>query len=260
MTREGRFSVNEHDVVNPFIGRIVATRYAQARPGLHHHVVALLAQSLPRPHHVIDVGCGTGLSTEPLTSFARVVVGVDVSEEMLRARVRGGRAHYVGARAEQLPFREETFELATTASAVHWFGPEAMGEIGRVLRPSAWLVVYDEKFRAEMLGAGAFAVWMRDECGPRYGSVSRNELTPENVASIGFAPDWEEELRFDVPMTLEALVAYLMTHSERIAAVRERRETEAQQEEYLTEALRPFFAAVEPEGFRIHDSRVATRR
>ena len=46
-------------------------------------------------------------------------------------------------------------------------------------------------------------------------------------------------------MTLEALVAYLMTHSERIAAVRERRETEAQQEEYLTEALRPFFVAVE---------------
>jgi len=86
---------------------------------------------------------------------------------------------------------------------------------------------------------------MRDECGPRYGSVSKNELTPENVASIGFAPDWEEELRFGVPMTLEALVAYLMTHSERIAAVRERRETEAQQEEYFTEALRPLFAAME---------------
>jgi len=153
---EGGFSVNGHerDVVNSFVGGVVAKRYAQARPGLHHHVVALLAERLPRPDRVIDVGCGTGLSTEPVTSFARVVVGVDVSEEMLRARVRGGRAHYVGARAEQLPFREGTFELATIASAVHWFGPEAVGEIGRVLKPSAWLVVYDVRFRAEMLGLG----------------------------------------------------------------------------------------------------------
>lgn len=147
---------------------------------------------------------------------------------------------------DQIPETEITgIDALVVAAAVHWFESKAIGEIGRVVKPSAWVVVYEVRFRGEMLGAGAFAGWMRDECGPRYGSVSKNELSPEKVASIGFGLGWEEELRFDVPMSLEALVAYLMTHSERIAAVREGRETEAQQEEYLTEALRPFFAAVE---------------
>jgi hypothetical protein len=47
-------------------------------------------------------------------------------------------------------------------------------------------------------------------------------------------------------MKQHSLVAYLMTHSERIAAIREGRETEGQQEAYLTEALRPFFPDAEP--------------
>jgi hypothetical protein len=37
-----------------------------------------------------------------------------------------------------------------------------------------------------------------------------------------------------------------MTHSERIAAIREGRETEGQQEAYLTGALRRFFPDAEP--------------
>jgi SAM-dependent methyltransferase len=242
----------EHDhvlprlVVNPFVGEVVAARYAEARPRLHDHVVALLAERLPAPDRALDIGCGTGLSTKPLTSFARVVVGVDVSEEMLTARAGDGDAHFVRARAERLPFRDDAFDLATVASAIRWFGSEAIGEIGRILKPKAWLVVYDVRFRSEMVGGEVFAQWMKDECAPRYPPVPKNEFTSTSVACIGFGPTWEADLRFDVPMTRHALVAYLMTHSERMAAVREGRETEAQQEAYLTEALGRFFPDAEP--------------
>lgn len=119
-------------------------------------------------------------------------------------------------------------------------------EIDRVLKPKAWLVVYDVRFRSDMVGEEAFAQWMKEECAPRYPPVPKNEFTSTSVASTGFVPTWEADLRFDVPMTQHSLVAYLMTHSERIAAVREGRETEAQQEAYLTEALRPFFPDAEP--------------
>lgn len=242
----------EHDhviprlVVNPFVDEVVAQRYAEARPRLHDHVVALLTERIPAPDRALDMGCGTGLSTKPLTSFARVVVGVDVSEEMLTARAGHVDAHFVRARAERLPFREDAFDLVTAASAIRWFGSETIGEIDRVLKPKAWLVVYDVRFRSEMVGEEGFAQWMKEECGPRYRPVPKNEFTSASVASIGFVPKWEADLRFDVAMTQHMLVAYLMTHSERIAAVREGRETEAQQEAYLTEALKRFFPDAEP--------------
>jgi SAM-dependent methyltransferase len=217
----------EHDhviprlVANPFVDQDVATRYAEARPRLHDHVVALLADRIPAPDRALDMGCGTGLSTKPLTSFARVVVGVDMSEEMLTARAGDGGARFVGARAERLPFRDDAFDLATAASAIRWFDLETIGDISRVLKPKAWLVVYDVRFRSEMVGEEAFAQWMKDECAPRYPPVPKNEFTSTSVASAGFGPTWEADLRFDVPMTQHALVVYLMTHSERIAAIRE---------------------------------------
>jgi SAM-dependent methyltransferase len=257
----GNFSANgpEHDhvlpslVVNPFVDQVVAQRYAEARPRLHDHVVALLAERIPAPDRALDLGCGTGLSTKPLISWARVVVGVDVSEEMLTARAGEDDAHYVRARTERLPFPKDAFDLATAASAIRWFGSETIGEIGRVLKSNAWLVVYDVRFRSEMVGEEAFAQWMEDDCAPRYPVVPKHEFKSTSVASIGFAPTWEADLRFDVPMTQNMLVAYLMTHSERIAAVHEGRETTDQQEAYLTEALGRFFPDAEPRplGFTI---------
>jgi len=228
--------------VNPFVGRSVARRYAQARPRLHDRVAALLAERLPIPERALDLGCGTGLSTRPLASFARLVVGVDVSEEMLRARGPDTDARYVRAQAERLPFRDGVFDLMSIASAIHWFAAEAIGEIGRVLRPTAWLVVYDVWFRAQMVGVETFGEWMRSECAARYPSVPKNEFTQASLATIGCAPAWEEDLEFDVSITLDALVAYLMTHSERIAAVTEGRETEAEQRAYLAEAVGGFFS------------------
>lgn len=228
--------------MNPFIGEAVAARYEQARPALHHHVTRLLADRLPRPRRALDIGCGTGLSTEALASFADAVVGIDVSEAMLLHRSRDDGRHYVRAAAEQLPFRDALFELATVASAIHWLDSDAFQEIGRVLTPTASAAVYDVWFRAEMRGVDGFASWMSGECSRRYRRVPKHEYDETIMAVAGLHLAWEKDLRFDVPMALDQLADYLMTHSERIAAIREGAETEAQQHAFLTDGLAPFFA------------------
>jgi ubiquinone/menaquinone biosynthesis C-methylase UbiE len=228
-------------VTNPFSGPSVAARYARARPALHHHVVELL---LARGHTVdraLDIGCGTGMSTRPLTSIARTVVGVDVSNDMLLLADRTARISYVLSTAERLPFTGGAFDLITLCSAIHWLEPSALVQMQHVLAAGGMLVAYDVWFPAEMADTPAFAGWVRDACGPRYPRVAKNQHEPGAMVEAGFRLDREDDLRYEVPMHLEQLVDYLMTHSERIAAIDEGRETEQQQHAFLSEGLAPLF-------------------
>jgi SAM-dependent methyltransferase len=228
-------------VSNPFSGPVVAARFARSRPALHHHVVDLLLARGDNVDRALDVGCGTGLSTRPLTSIARTIVGVDVSMDMLRLADRTEGISYVLGTAERLPFGGGAFDLVTLCSCVHWLEPSALAQLRNVLASGGMLAVYDVWFPAEMAGVPAFAGWMQDECSPRYPAVAKNRHDPDRMRKAGFRLDWKNELRYAVPMRVEQLVDYLMTHSERIAAIDEGRETEEQQRAFLSDGIGPLF-------------------
>lgn len=121
------------------IGRGYATR-RQPDP----RISAVLEAALGTAHTVVNVGAGTG-SYEPA---GRAVVAVDPSREMLRKRSPNA-APAVLARAEALPFRDQSFDASMAVLTIHHWADKAAGlrELRRVTRGRLVLLTFDPAAR-----------------------------------------------------------------------------------------------------------------
>jgi ubiquinone/menaquinone biosynthesis C-methylase UbiE len=118
----------------------VALLYDRVRPhyppALFDDVIAL--SNIPEGGRILEVGCGTGIATEP---FARRGYRIDAVElgANLAAVAREKFAAYPGvsirvADFEQWPIPESVYDLAISAQAFHWIDPE----VGPTPTTSRW--------------------------------------------------------------------------------------------------------------------------
>ena len=93
---------------------------------------------------VLDVGCGTGATTEAAARHATRVVGVDISTPMVEAaRARTDAAEFIVADAQTHPFEPGSFDHVISRFGVMFFeDPVAafanLRRAGRRLRVIAW--------------------------------------------------------------------------------------------------------------------------
>jgi trans-aconitate methyltransferase len=101
--------------------------------------------------YVLDLGCGDGQLTRRIAASGAHVLGVDASAEMVSAaRERGIEAEH--SKAEELPFRDATFDAVFSNAVLHWVRDQdaMMRQVHRVLKPGG-------RFVAEMGGHGNIA-------------------------------------------------------------------------------------------------------
>ncbi|MBS3151526.1 class I SAM-dependent methyltransferase [Candidatus Woesearchaeota archaeon] len=80
---------------------------------------------------LLDVGCGTGLTTSPWKCKR---YGIDPSEKLLERAKEKGRIIYTKAPAEKIPFRDKFFDVVISVTAIQNFNnvEKALKEIRRV--------------------------------------------------------------------------------------------------------------------------------
>lgn len=85
---------------------------------------------------LLDVGCGTGISTN---FFDCECVGVDFSEQMITQ----GKGQLMHAPAESLPFEDDVFDVVISITAIHNFEDyrKAFTEMRRVLKKDGKMAV-----------------------------------------------------------------------------------------------------------------------
>jgi len=103
--------------------------------------------SIREGEKILDVGCGTGVLEERLAAGNGRVIGLDLTEEMIRA-AQGKRIPSIDSLclgdAENLPFSDGSFDLLLSCYVVKYCSASVLAtEAARVLRPGGRLVLYD---------------------------------------------------------------------------------------------------------------------
>jgi ubiquinone/menaquinone biosynthesis C-methylase UbiE len=232
---------------NFFSYQTAAERYARARPYFHPLVMDKISEYLglqkPLPQ-ALDVGCGTGQSTRALTAIAERVVGSDLSAEMLAQAPVDARIQYLQAPAETLPLPDATFDILTVSLAFHWFDrARFLNEARRLLRPAAWLVIYNNGFSGEMKENPLFAQWNQERYLRRFPTPARHNqpLEIDEARQYGFLFAHGEAYSNLIRFTVEQLAVYLTTQSNVIAAVEQGGQTYESTFAWLVDELTPLF-------------------
>lgn len=122
-----------------------AADYRQHRPDYPDELIDWLCQdaSLRAGSVVVDVGCGTGISSRQLAARGLTVIGVDPNEAMLEAaRSADGPVEYRRGDGESLPI-EGPVDAIVGGQSFHWLDLDrALPDFARVLRPGGRVVPF----------------------------------------------------------------------------------------------------------------------
>jgi ubiquinone/menaquinone biosynthesis C-methylase UbiE len=117
----------------------LSTPYAQGRPDYPMETIRWCVGQLDAPPNlIVDVGCGTGISTRAFAALGHRVVGIDPNVDMLTTATGQGSAEYLAGTSTGTGLPDACADLIVAAQAFHWFEfPATLREFARIGREHA---------------------------------------------------------------------------------------------------------------------------
>jgi ubiquinone/menaquinone biosynthesis C-methylase UbiE len=123
-----------------------ASQYDRFRPRVPRALIDVLCRyaRVREPSLVVDLGCGTGLSTRAWSGVASHVIGIEPNPAMIAAASPAEGVEYREAFAHETRLPGACADIVTCSQSFHWMEPEpTLAEIGRILRDGGVFAAYD---------------------------------------------------------------------------------------------------------------------
>lgn len=132
-----------------FTGEEYVNTYDKYRP---IPPIEILHQALnyldkPKAKRVLDLGCGTGISTKVWENSAEEIIGVEPSKEMIeiaKSKSNNNQIKYLVGYSNDLSLPDNSVDIVSCSQSFHWMEPKrTLDEINRVLMDNGILMIYD---------------------------------------------------------------------------------------------------------------------
>lgn len=137
----------QNDKINAkrFMG--FAQLYEQNRPTVPDQACRLVLDYLERtPARIVDLGCGTGLSTLAWKNKCDCIIGIDPSEDMLSvAREKTSDSmQFKRAYSDKTGLPDDFADIVVCSQSFHWMNPtDTLKEVNRILKPDGVFATID---------------------------------------------------------------------------------------------------------------------
>lgn len=195
----------------------MSIEYDKARRGYPSEVFEYLKSFVKENNiSVLDLGCGTGISTRQLKDNDFEVIGVDKDSKMIEVAIqKSPKITYITAPADKLPFQDNHFDIITAFTAFHWFNDErSLIEIKRVLKNNGIFFTAlktNRKNENEEFKKGYFSI-LKKYAGDNF-DTTKNHFNKEFIIKTDFSDIREKSFPVDELYTVEESLLLLQSLS-----------------------------------------------
>lgn len=146
---KGHHDMTQKEITEKKAGRFsgFADTYDRARPSVPDYPVQVVRNYLGRtPELIVDLGCGTGLSTKIWEAEARQVMGIEPNQDMLAMakEKESPKASFRQGFGNQTGLEDLCADGVICSQSFHWMEPKStLREINRILKPGGVFAAID---------------------------------------------------------------------------------------------------------------------
>lgn len=129
---------------NRFLG--FAQLYENSRPTIPDSACDIVLNYLKhKPNWIVDLGCGTGLSTKAWSGKCDNIIGIDPNDEMLSiAKQKSNDISFIKAYSDNTTLPDDSIDIVICSQSFHWMNPtDTLAEVNRILKPNGVFATVD---------------------------------------------------------------------------------------------------------------------